>query len=81
MEAEKEHDSRDLSCRLRCSERLKARLQYWHWYFFSGVFRVGVGAGAAALAVAAAAGMSIEESRMDKFNRKWSEVAFLNAMG
>jgi hypothetical protein len=27
---------RDRSCRLRCSLRLKARLQYWHLYFFSG---------------------------------------------
>lgn len=33
---------RDRSCLLRCSLRLKARLQYWHLYFFSGadaVFR------------------------------------------
>lgn len=28
--------SRDRSCRLRCSLRLKARLQNWHLYFFSG---------------------------------------------
>ena len=27
---------RDLSCRLRCSLLLKARLQNWHLYFFSG---------------------------------------------
>ena len=27
---------RDRSCRLRCSLRLKARLQNWHLYFFSG---------------------------------------------
>jgi hypothetical protein len=27
---------RDRSCRLLCSLRLKARLQYWHLYFFSG---------------------------------------------
>ena len=29
-------DLRDRSCRLRCSLRLNARLQYWHLYFFSG---------------------------------------------
>lgn len=29
-------DSRDRSCRLRCSLLLKARLQNWHLYFFSG---------------------------------------------
>lgn len=29
-------DLRDRSCRLRCSLRLKARLQNWHLYFFSG---------------------------------------------
>ena len=28
--------SRDRSCRLRCSLLLKARLQNWHLYFFSG---------------------------------------------
>lgn len=27
---------RDLSCLLRCSLLLKARLQNWHLYFFSG---------------------------------------------
>lgn len=27
---------RDRSCRERCSERLKALLQNWHLYFFSG---------------------------------------------
>lgn len=27
---------RDLSCLLRCSLRLNARLQNWHLYFFSG---------------------------------------------
>lgn len=32
----KKLDLRDRSCRLRCSLRLKARLQYWHLYFFSG---------------------------------------------
>jgi hypothetical protein len=35
---------RDLSCLLRCSLRLKARLQNWHLYFFSGTevdFRTG----------------------------------------
>jgi hypothetical protein len=26
----------DLSCRLRCSDRLNALLQNWHLYFFSG---------------------------------------------
>ena len=36
-------DLRDRSCRLRCSLRLKARLQNWHLYFFSGaeVFLAG----------------------------------------
>jgi hypothetical protein len=29
-------DLRDLSCLLRCSLLLKARLQNWHLYFFSG---------------------------------------------
>ena len=29
---------RDLSCLLRCSLLLNARLQNWHLYFFSGVF-------------------------------------------
>ncbi len=29
-------DLRERSCRLRCSLRLKARLQNWHLYFFSG---------------------------------------------
>lgn len=29
-------NSRDRSCRLRCSLLLKARLQNWHLYFFSG---------------------------------------------
>ena len=28
-------DLRDRSCRLLCSLLLKARLQYWHLYFFS----------------------------------------------
>lgn len=32
---------RDLSCLLRCSLRLKARLQNWHLYFFSGWATVG----------------------------------------
>ena len=32
---QKSVDLRDRSCRLRCSLRLKARLQYWHLYFFS----------------------------------------------
>lgn len=31
-----ERNLRDLSWRLRCSLRLKARLQNWHLYFFSG---------------------------------------------
>lgn len=34
---------RDRSCRLRCSLRLKARLQYWHLYFFSGTEAVFLG--------------------------------------
>lgn len=36
-------DLRERSCRLRCSLRLKARLQNWHLYFFSGadVFLAG----------------------------------------
>lgn len=45
---------RDRSWRLLCSLRLKARLQYWHLYFFSGAFatfrgEVLVLAGAAAV--------------------------------
>lgn len=37
------HDLRERSCLLRCSLRLKARLQNWHLYFFSGaeVFLAG----------------------------------------
>ena len=37
------HDLRERSCRLRCSLLLKARLQNWHLYFFSGaeVFLAG----------------------------------------
>lgn len=36
-------DLRERSCRLRCSLLLKARLQNWHLYFFSGaeVFLAG----------------------------------------
>lgn len=36
-------DLRERSCLLRCSLRLKARLQNWHLYFFSGaeVFLAG----------------------------------------
>jgi hypothetical protein len=34
---------RDRSCRLRCSLRLNARLQYWHLYFFSGTEAVFLG--------------------------------------
>ena len=51
---------RDLSCLLRCSLRLNARLQNWHLYFFSGtpaIFFAGGGAAgeeAGVLAVAAA---------------------------
>lgn len=33
---EREGHSRDRSCLLRCSLLLKARLQNWHLYFFSG---------------------------------------------
>jgi hypothetical protein len=38
-----ENHLRDRSCLLRCSLRLKARLQNWHLYFFSGaeVFLAG----------------------------------------
>lgn len=50
----------NLSCRLRCSLRLKARLQYWHLYFFSGcdaaffgVFVVAVAAPSASSAAVA----------------------------
>ena len=42
---------RDLSCLLRCSLLLKARLQNWHLYFFSGTsegFRPGAGEAATA---------------------------------
>ena len=39
----KTKDLRERSCLLRCSLRLKARLQNWHLYFFSGaeVFLAG----------------------------------------
>jgi hypothetical protein len=42
-EMEEIHDLRDRSCLLLCSLRLKARLQNWHLYFFSGaeVFLAG----------------------------------------
>ena len=46
---------RDLSCLLLCSLLLKARLQYWHLYFFSGavaVFRGVVGDSVVAMMVA-----------------------------
>ena len=59
---------RDLSCLLRCSLLLNARLQYWHLYFFSGAvvdFFVGVGVGvdAEAAAVEAAAAGILKERR------------------
>jgi hypothetical protein len=43
---ERGQDLRERSCRLRCSLRLKARLQNWHLYFFSGaeVFLAGLAA-------------------------------------
>lgn len=43
---------RDRSCRLRCSLLLKARLQYWHLYFFSGAEVAFFGVAVAALAFA-----------------------------
>lgn len=55
-------DLRDRSCRLRCSLRLKARLQNWHLYFFSGaeaVLRVAVGDEAADTSVMSAAGIEL----------------------
>ena len=48
-------DVRDRSCLLRCSLRLKARLQNWHLYFLSGaseVFREA-GGGDAGVGIAA----------------------------
>lgn len=55
---------RDLSCLLRCSLRLKALLQNWHLYFFSGAndedddfLSAGVGA-AVGRTVMLAAGIS-----------------------
>ena len=50
-------DLRDRSCRLRCSLLLKARLQNWHLYFFSGaepVFRAAGDEAAEAMVIAAA---------------------------
>lgn len=51
---------RDRSCRLRCSLRLKARLQYWHLYFFSGT-DAGL-LGVAAVAVVSAASEAVMAS-------------------
>jgi hypothetical protein len=44
---------RERSWRLRCSLRLKARLQNWHLYFFSGAPVLRAAAGAALLAMGA----------------------------
>ena len=55
-------DLRDLSCRLLCSLRLKARLQNWHLYFFSGApptFRADEGDAEDACITAVAAGIVI----------------------
>jgi hypothetical protein len=38
--AKERDDLRDLSCRLLCSLLLKALLQNWHLYFFSGASAV-----------------------------------------
>ena len=55
-------DLRDRSWRLRCSLRLKARLQNWHLYFFSGAdvafFGVVVVAADSGAVVAPAVGMT-----------------------
>lgn len=42
---EKKLHIRDRSCLLRCSLRLKARLQNWHLYFLSGASEVFLVAG------------------------------------
>jgi hypothetical protein len=58
---------RDLSCLLRCSLRLNARLQNWHLYFFSGALPeafLGVEAWEEVLRTAAA-GMATRRIRRD----------------
>ena len=53
---------RDRSCLLRCSLLLKARLQNWHLYFFSGTteaFRFGVGAEEASVGLVAVAAVGM----------------------
>lgn len=57
VENEGNRDVRERSCLDLCSDRLNARLQYWHLYFFSGAWAVLLGevvllAGAAATSVA-----------------------------
>lgn len=54
------YDLRDLSCLLRCSLRLNARLQNWHLYFFSGAvvdLRLAEGDEVADMRVMSAAGI------------------------
>ena len=68
---------RDLSCLLRCSLLLNARLQNWHLYFFSGVavdFLVGVApvTDAAAVAVAVAGILPLQfECRLEIEAQWW----------
>lgn len=57
-----ERNLRDLSCRLRCSLRLNARLQNWHLYFFSGVLVAFFGVEAEADDAVAAAEAGIVRS-------------------
>jgi hypothetical protein len=55
---------RDRSCLLRCSLRLKARLQNWHLYFFSGALPVLRAAGEAVVAgIVAVAAAGIRRER------------------
>lgn len=73
-EDEELHDLRDRSCLLLCSLRLKARLQNWHLYFFSGaeVFLAGE-----LLAVPGAEGaicVKIELNRLKRESKKSTVV-------
>jgi len=53
--------SRDRSCLLRCSLLLKARLQNWHLYFFSGAEGVFL-AGELLAAVGTVGAMSTDDA-------------------
>lgn len=58
---------RERSCRLLCSLRLKAREQYWHLYFLSGVCDIlapGVAKGGATAGACIGAARSMAEPGM-----------------